>query len=209
MADNKKKPERRGLVGSLVGRKPADKPADKKTVEAKAEKPRETVKAEDKKKVEKARQQSAERRKRAAAERKRREAKAEKERIAAEKAKKAEEKKREDQKEKLRQEENKNLKFHVLHTESGDFETTFNKMYESRKPWIPEDPKQILSFMPGTVEEIPVGKGDEVKEGDVLMIFRAMKMNNKMLSPVGGKVKTINVKPGENVPKNTVMIELE
>ena len=63
--------------------------------------------------------------------------------------------------------------------------------------------------MPGTVEELMVKKGDEVNEGDVLMIFRAMKMNNKMLSPVTGKVKAINVKEGENVSKNTLMIELQ
>lgn len=98
---------------------------------------------------------------------------------------------------------------HVLYTESGAYQTEFNTMFMQRKPWKPENPKHILSFMPGTVEEIKTKVGEKVEEGDVLMIFRAMKMNNNMLAPVSGKVKAINVTEGENVHKNTVMIELD
>jgi biotin carboxyl carrier protein len=96
---------------------------------------------------------------------------------------------------------------HVLHTESGDYETTYNKMFTRRHRWAAEAPGKILSFMPGTVEHIAVKVGQEVKEGDELMIFRAMKMNNRMLSPVSGRVRAINVSVGDNVPKNTLMIE--
>lgn len=94
-------------------------------------------------------------------------------------------------------------------TASGCYETTLNKMYLNRKPWHPVNVNHILSFMPGTVEEFKVKVGDKVKKGDHLMVFRAMKMSNNMLSPVDGKVKAINVKVGENLPKNALMIELE
>lgn len=97
----------------------------------------------------------------------------------------------------------------VMYIESGAYQTTFNKMFMQRKPWEPVNPKHILSFMPGTVEKIMVKRGDKVAEGDALLIFRAMKMSNNMMSPVSGKIVAINVSEGENVPKNTLMIEIE
>ncbi len=92
---------------------------------------------------------------------------------------------------------------------SGEYKTTLNKMYEARSPWSEENAGLVRAFMPGTVEEVLVKKGAKVKEGDVLLIFRAMKMSNRMLAPVSGKVKVIEAKVGENVPKGTVLIEIE
>lgn len=99
--------------------------------------------------------------------------------------------------------------FSILATESGTYETKLNKMYELRKPWQADNPKHIVSFMPGNIEEVKVAVGDNVKEGEPLLVFRAMKMNNIILAPVGGKIKAINVKVGENIPKNVIMIEIE
>lgn len=100
-------------------------------------------------------------------------------------------------------------KFETLQTMHGEYKTTFNRTYRERKPWTPANPKHILSFMPGTVEEFKVKVGSKVAKGSVLMVFRAMKMNNNILSPVDGKVKSINVAVGENIPKDTVMMEIE
>ena len=91
----------------------------------------------------------------------------------------------------------------------GSYKTTLNKMFLQRKPWQEEDPGVVRAFMPGTVEGLKVKVGGRGKEGDVLMIFRAMKMSNRMLAPVGGKVTAVNVKTGENVTKNTEMIKIE
>ena len=99
-------------------------------------------------------------------------------------------------------------KYDIIRTVSGDYKTTLNKMFRSRKPWKAVNPNHILSFMPGTVEEIKVKAGDAVKQGQPLMVYRAMKMNNVMLSPVAGKVKRINVSVGENLPKDALMIEI-
>lgn len=99
--------------------------------------------------------------------------------------------------------------YSTLVTESGSYSTTLNRMYEERKPWKADNPKHILSFMPGNIEEIKVKVGDRVEEGAPLLIFRAMKMNNNIMAPVGGKIKAINVTVGENVPKNMLMIEIE
>ncbi len=91
---------------------------------------------------------------------------------------------------------------------SGSYKTTLNEMFNRRKPWHAENPGLVRAFMPGTVEEVCVKEGDKVKEGDVLVIFRAMKMNNRMLSPVSGTVKKVGAKIGENVPKGTQLVEI-
>lgn len=106
--------------------------------------------------------------------------------------------------------ENKeNTVFESVATESGSYKTNLNKMFGMRKPWKKRNPKHVLSFMPGTVEKLYVKVGGRVKEGDRLMVFRAMKMNNNILSPMAGEIKKINVKAGENVPKDVIMIEFK
>jgi biotin carboxyl carrier protein len=47
-----------------------------------------------------------------------------------------------------------------------------------------------------------------VKAGELLLILEAMKMKNRILSPRDGVVKKINVKTGNIVAKNLVLIEL-
>ena len=91
----------------------------------------------------------------------------------------------------------------------AEYKTLPNRMYERRKPYEPHNPSKIKSFMPGNVPEIFVKAGEEVKEGDRLLILEAMKMKNIILAPFDGKIKKINVKIGEMVPKNHVLIELK
>ena len=52
-------------------------------------------------------------------------------------------------------------------------------------------------------------EGQEVQEGDVLLILQAMKMNNKLAAPFSGKIKKIYVNSGDKIPKGTLMIEME
>ena len=67
----------------------------------------------------------------------------------------------------------------------------------------------ITSFMPGTIGKILVKKGDKVKKGQNIIILECMKMDNELQAPFDAKVKSINVKTGENVGKDAVLIELE
>ncbi|CDN32821.1 Pyruvate carboxyl transferase [Mucinivorans hirudinis] len=96
-----------------------------------------------------------------------------------------------------------------LFTENGTYTTTFTKKYEQRKPWQPANPKQVLSYIPGTIISVAVSEGQSVEEGDTLLMFNAMKMNNTMRSPMGGKIKVINVKEGDAVAKGLVLLEFE
>jgi acetyl/propionyl-CoA carboxylase alpha subunit len=57
--------------------------------------------------------------------------------------------------------------------------------------------------------EVCVKEGQQVKAGDILIVFKAMKMNNNIRAAKDGKVLKIDVKEGDNVPNHTVMIEME
>ena len=66
-----------------------------------------------------------------------------------------------------------------------------------------------MSFIPGTVLNILVREGQEVKIGNELMILDAMKMKNQLKCNIDGKIKRIIVKNGEKVSKGTLLLEME
>lgn len=63
--------------------------------------------------------------------------------------------------------------------------------------------------MPGMILEVNVQEGDEVKEGDYLLVLEAMKMENTLAAPRDGKIKAISVEKGQTVDKNQLLIEME
>ena len=73
-----------------------------------------------------------------------------------------------------------------------EYKTQLTQKWVNRKKW-----------------EIEVKEGQEVQEGDVLLILQAMKMNNKLAAPFSGKIKKIYVNSGDKIPKGTLMIEME
>lgn len=96
-----------------------------------------------------------------------------------------------------------------LNIDTSLYHTRISKKFENRKPYQPDDPKIILSFIPGTVLDILVAVGQVVKKGDDLMILDAMKMQNKLKCSMDGKVKSIVVKKGDKVSKGTVLLMLQ
>ena len=67
----------------------------------------------------------------------------------------------------------------------------------------------LRSPLPGTIIEIVAKVGDEVKEGDTLVILEAMKMDNNLIAEKNGKVKAILVAEGETVKENTPLVTFE
>jgi len=67
----------------------------------------------------------------------------------------------------------------------------------------------IKAPMPGIIIGIEVKEGDQIKEGDTLLILEAMKMENAILSPKDATVKSIKIKNGDTVEKNKLLIELD
>ena len=57
----------------------------------------------------------------------------------------------------------------------------------------------ITAPMPGKILKILKHQGDAVAAGENLMMLEAMKMQNEILSPVAGTVKSVPVSEGQNV----------
>ncbi len=89
------------------------------------------------------------------------------------------------------------------------YTTELTKKFENRKVWVRPNPKHIKSFIPGTIVEIYVKVGQEVKEGECIMILEAMKMKNQIKMPFDGKIAKIHVTEGVKVPNRLVMVEIE
>lgn len=68
---------------------------------------------------------------------------------------------------------------------------------------------EIKAPMPGMILDVSAEVGQEVKEGDNLLVLEAMKMENTIMAPRDAVIKSINVEKGKTVSKNEVLIEME
>ena len=67
--------------------------------------------------------------------------------------------------------------------------------------------KALRAPMPGLVISILAAIGQEVKTGEPLAVVEAMKMENVLRAERDGVVKSIRVKPGDNVAVDAVIME--
>lgn len=102
-----------------------------------------------------------------------------------------------------------NNKYEKLVIDDTAYVTTLTEKYSRRKRYETPDPKKIHAFIPGTIKEIFVKRGQTVRKGDMLLIFEAMKMSNTITAPFDGRIKNVNVKPGDMVPKSVLLLEFE
>lgn len=67
---------------------------------------------------------------------------------------------------------------------------------------------EIKSTLPGSVFQVVANVGDSVKEGDVVMILEAMKMEIEVVAPSDGKVSAIHVQKGQSVQNGQLLVTL-
>jgi len=83
------------------------------------------------------------------------------------------------------------------------------KGYEVAKP---SEKKKIEGGVPagmqGTILKIKSKNGDKVKEGDVVVLLEAMKMENEITSPKSGVIKDIFVEEGEEVSPDSILFAI-
>jgi len=89
------------------------------------------------------------------------------------------------------------------------YKTRISEKFRNRKKFSPANPKMILSFIPGTVLEIFVKPGQQVSEGELLLILDAMKMQNRLKCHMPGTIKRVAVQKGDRVSKGVLLIELD
>lgn len=68
--------------------------------------------------------------------------------------------------------------------------------------------EEVKAGLPGNVLRIEVSEGDEVAEGDVLLVVEAMKMETEIKSPKAGTVQSILVAQGDKVVSGQALVTL-
>ncbi len=67
----------------------------------------------------------------------------------------------------------------------------------------------VLAIMPGKIVRVMVEPGQKVQEGEPVCVLEAMKMENELHARQAGTVRTVHVKPGDDVEKDQVLVEIE
>jgi biotin carboxyl carrier protein len=67
----------------------------------------------------------------------------------------------------------------------------------------------VLAIMPGKIIRVMVEPSQQVEEGDPVCVLEAMKMENELHAHQSGTVRAVRVKPGEDVEKDQVLVEIE
>ena len=73
---------------------------------------------------------------------------------------------------------------------------------------LQEGEYNLTAPMPGLVVAVPVGEGQEVEQGQNLVILESMKMQNELKAPRPGTVGRIRVGPGDSVEQNQILLSL-
>ena len=66
----------------------------------------------------------------------------------------------------------------------------------------------VKAPMPGTILKVNVTQGQAVKEGDVICVLEAMKMENEIFAPRAGTVAQVVVSKGASVDTGAALVVL-
>ena len=71
----------------------------------------------------------------------------------------------------------------------------------------PDTSRLLMCPMPGLVVSVNVSEGQDVKSGETLAVVEAMKMENVLLAERDGVIKKVNVKKGDSLALDEVILE--
>lgn len=68
---------------------------------------------------------------------------------------------------------------------------------------------EIAAPMPGKIIKVTAKSGDEVSEGQALIVMEAMKMEYTLKAQAGGRVKDVRVQAGDQVALGQILLEFD
>jgi pyruvate carboxylase subunit B len=100
---------------------------------------------------------------------------------------------------------------YIIEVDGEAYEVKINPKYgtemkKKKEKFTAETEGAISSPFRGMITKIKVKEGDEVKQGDVIVILEAMKMENPVESPVDGKVEKIIIHEGQSVNVGDILM---
>jgi acetyl/propionyl-CoA carboxylase alpha subunit len=72
-----------------------------------------------------------------------------------------------------------------------------------------DDPGSLHAPMPGRIIKVLVAEGDDVTDGQVVIVLEAMKMEHSLRAPYDGVVTSVTAAPGDQVEAGTVLVVIE
>ena len=90
-----------------------------------------------------------------------------------------------------------------------DFDVELVELPRLPVPGLLEIKGGLTAPMPGNVLATHVSEGDEVREGQLLLILEAMKMQHRITAPFDGSVKELHVREGDQVDNGALLVLLE
>lgn len=79
---------------------------------------------------------------------------------------------------------------------------------KTSKPQEKKGAGAIKAPLPGTILEMKVNVGDEVKTDDIILVMEAMKMENNIKADKNGVVSAIKVNVGDSVLEGDILVEI-
>lgn len=77
------------------------------------------------------------------------------------------------------------------------------------EPAAPGAGEEATAPMPGTILDVHVQEGDSVTEEQAIVTLEAMKMENKIVSPIDGTVTSLLVQKGQAVDVGDVLFTVD
>jgi biotin carboxyl carrier protein len=69
--------------------------------------------------------------------------------------------------------------------------------------------REIKTTMPGRIVRILAAEGEEIQEGQAVLVLEAMKMQNEIKSPQAGRLTYLRLKTGDHVETGALLFSVE
>ena len=76
------------------------------------------------------------------------------------------------------------------------------------RPTAPVSGTPVLAPLPGTITDVKVKVGQQVKKGDTVVVLEAMKMQNNIEAEADGTISSVHVNQGEAVMEGNILVTI-